>query len=240
MEEQRDGDRHTPTRARTTRRRGRLSTTVRDALTDLAPRWTLPPGPWNRDLLDAEFGRRSPRLLDVGGGTGEATLAWARDHPDWDVVAVELHRPGIGQLVRTIDEQGPTTIRVVEADVVRLVPGGIEPATFDAIRVLFPDPWPKRRHLERRLLDAGFARQLADLLAPGGWLHVATDWDDYADQIRAALAAEPRLRRAAGATPVDDEGRWWSPRPDRPITAYEQRGIDAGRSITDLVVARVT
>lgn len=206
--------------------------------------------------LVAAFGRDRPRMLDIGCGNGEAAGAWAVDHPDQDVLAVELHRPGIVQLLRWLDERPATdpvtNLRLVEADATALLAGAL-PGTFDRVRVLFPDPWPKRRHLERRLVDGPFVAAMADLLPSGGTLHLATDWYDYADQMRQALAAEPRFipqpevegeapgarddvraRSGAGADP-----RWTSRRPDRPITAYERRGIRAGRSITDLVARRV-
>ncbi|MBX3313988.1 MAG: tRNA (guanosine(46)-N7)-methyltransferase TrmB [Actinobacteria bacterium] len=203
---------------------------------ELAPIWMLPSDrPLTPDHLDTSFGRRAPHLLDIGIGNGDATRAWALAHPEVDVVGVELHRPGIAHLLRHLDADGPPNVRVVDGDITALLLTA-PPASIGAIRVLFPDPWPKKRHHKRRLVDATFVREATDRLAPGGRLHLATDWPDYADAMRLALAAEPRLRPV-----VDhDEGEttWRTDRPDRPVTAYEQRGLDAGRAITDLVAVR--
>ncbi len=257
--------------ARTTQRRGRMSDAKRSVLAELGPRWLV--GPEDAADLDAladAFGRRAPLLVDLGGGTGEATRAWARAHPDHDVVAIELHRPGIVRLVRDLDDEGPANVRVVEADGTALLAGWV-PGRVAGLRALFPDPWPKRRHVGRRLVEPGFVRLAADLLDPGAALHLATDWLDYADHMRAALATEPRLvpqvdavdpadpadlpdpagptgptARSSTSGLVDPrpEGRpvpgprWRSARPERPVTAYEQRGLDVGRTITDLVAHR--
>ena len=240
---------------RTTKRRGRMSDAKRDALATLTPRWGLTV-PLRDSTLTAAFGRSAPRLLDVGVGTGEATRAWAAQHPDHDVVAVELHRPGLARLLQALDREGPANVRVLDADVTTLVvdladPGREDGAVVHAVRVLFPDPWPKRRHRNRRLVDRSFVSTVADLLPPGGWLHLATDWDDYALQMRLALLHEPRLAidLDGGLTAadlghpddvdLDDPPTWASARPDRPVTTYEGRGVEAGRHITDLVAHRV-
>lgn len=247
---------------RTTKRRGRMSDAKRDALATLAPTWSVTT-PLRAPALDAAFGRAAPRLLDVGVGTGEATLHWAARHPDHDVIAVELHRPGLARLLQRLDADGPTNVRVLEADVTTVIADLADLGTdarppgpvVHAVRVLFPDPWPKRRHRHRRLVDRSFVSAVADLLPPGGWLHLATDWDDYALQMRLALLHEPRLvidldaeEADAGLTAPepgrpedvdpDDPPTWASARPARPVTTYEGRGIDAGRRITDLVAHR--
>lgn len=214
--------------ARTTQRRGRMSAGKSATLAELSPTWMLDDaGAITEAGLQAAFGRRAPRLLDIGAGTGEATRHWATAHPDRDVVAVELHRPGLVRLISDLDRQGPANVRTLEADALALL-DAIEPGTFGDVRVLFPDPWPKRRHVGRRMVDPAFVRRVADLLPPGGTLHVATDWPDYADQMRACLRTDARFSPAV-------EGR-----PDRPVTAYERRGLDAGRTIVDLVVHRTT
>lgn len=214
--------------ARTTQRRGRMSPAKRATLARLTDRWTLPPdGPWTGRHLDAAFGRAAPRLLDIGAGNGAASRAWALDHPGHDVVAVELHQPGILRLVQDLEADGPASVRTVEVDVLDLL-AGAEPGALTHVRVLFPDPWPKRRHVGRRLVDPPFVRLVTDLLPVGGTLHVATDWADYAAQADASLRTDARLALDATAG-----------RPPRPVTAYEQRGLDAGRVITDLVARRV-
>jgi tRNA (guanine-N7-)-methyltransferase len=233
------------------------------AIAELGPSWMLDPA----TLLDAGARARALRrsaelLLDIGGGTGEATRAWAAANPDCDVVALELHRPGIARLLADLDRAGPPNVRVVEADATAVLPL-LADAGLEAVRALFPDPWPKRRHVGRRLVDPTFVRAAVDALAPGGLLHLATDWASYADHMRSALSTDRRLDAevlvetpsGGGATvrtvpiadvatvvgPGDDPGQpppWRSPRSDRPVTAYEQRGLDAGRTIVDLVLCR--
>lgn len=225
----------------------------RAVLAELGPRWLLAPG--SAALVrerDAALGRPAPVLVDLGGGTGEATRAWAAEHPDHLVLAVELHRPGIVRLLRDLDAEGPGNVRVVEADGTALLDSWDGPLA--GLRALFPDPWPKRRHVGRRLVQPPFVARAADLLVDGGRLHLATDWLAYADHMRAALATEPRLVPVIDVVdpppeppdPSDPSDRadppvgprWRTQRPDRPVTAYEQRGLDAGRAPTDLVAVR--
>lgn len=212
-----------PPGVRTTRRRGRTSPAKVAALRDLGPRWMLPAeGPWNRAALEVAFGQGGPLLVDVGVGDGRATRAWAADHPDARVLALELHRPGIAALLAALDDEGPPNVRVAEADALAVL-GALEPGSVTAVRLLFPDPWPKRRHVKRRMVDRAFVGRVAELLVPDGELHVATDWDDYAEHVRTTVATERRL------APAPEGGR-----PPRPVTAYEARGQRAGRTITDL------
>jgi tRNA (guanine-N7-)-methyltransferase len=138
------------------------------------------------------------------------------------VLALELHRPGIAALLGALEAEGPPNVRVAEADALAVL-GALTPRSVTAVRLLFPDPWPKRRHVKRRMVDRAFVGQVAELLAPGGELHLATDWDDYAEHVRTTVAGEPRLV-------AESEGE----RPPRPVTAYEARGQRAGRTITDL------
>ncbi|MBA3281450.1 MAG: tRNA (guanosine(46)-N7)-methyltransferase TrmB [Acidimicrobiia bacterium] len=217
-----------------------MSDAKRSVLHELGPRWLIASElTTSIDGLASAFGRQAPCVVDLGGGTGEATRAWALDHPDHDVVAIEVHRSGIVRLVQDLESAGPPNVRVIEADGT-VVLGAWGAGGLAGFRALFPDPWPKRRHLERRLVDVGFVNRATDLLLPGGSMHLATDWDDYADQMRAALVAEPRLQvqvDRAGAT-SGTAPLWRSARPLRPVTAYERRGHDAGRTITDLVAHR--
>lgn len=235
--------------ARTTRRRGRMTAAKKTVLASLGPRWTVGGNGWDGPELDRHFGRRASRLLDIGPGDGVAARAWAAEHPDWDVIAVEVHRPGLARLVSDLDASGPANVGVAEVDVTQLVDGLLGLGSVHAVRILFPDPWPKRRHHQRRLVDAAFLGRVADLLPPGGWVHVATDWADYADQVRAAVATEPRLQPSelAGgvADPVTGDvalafaaEAWRSTRPERPPTPYERRGLAAGRCVTDLIARR--
>lgn len=227
MESQHQDDYGVRQGARTTQRRGRMTAARHATLAHLGPTWMLePPDAASPEALSRAFSRTAPRLLDIGAGNGEAARAWAEANPDHDVVAVDLHRPGLARLVRDLEERGPANVRAVEADALALLVAA-PPATFTVIRVLFPDPWPKRRHVGRRLVDPTFVRLAADHLPAGGTLHLATDWDDYAQQMRSCLATDARLVPEASTD-----------RPERPVTAYERRGLDAGRSITDLVARR--
>lgn len=226
-----------PRGVRTTRHRGRMTDGKRALLVDLAPRWGIDPaGPWTAEHLAAGFGRVAPIHLDIGVGDGVATRDWAAAHPDDDVLAVELHRPGVSTLFAELEAGGPGNVRVAMADACEVL-AGLDPSSVTHIRVLFPDPWPKRRHVERRLIDRAFAAAAADALVEGGTLHLATDWAEYADHMRTMIATDRRLEPRPGPGPAID-GAWSSPRPDRPVTAYERRGLHAGRAVTDLVWAR--
>ena len=245
--------------ARTTQRRGRMTAAKRSMLDELGPRWSVADADTNSPARIAlAFGRTAPLLLDIGGGTGQATRAWATERPDYNVVGVELHRPGLVRLLKELDRAGPLNVRVIEADATALVDNW-PTNSVAGVRVLFPDPWPKRRHVHRRLVDPGFVRRLADILEPGGTLHLATDWPDYADQMRACLATEARLTgvidvmdevdevdEVDGAGDVDGHlaaspaaPTWRSHRPNRPVTPYEARGLAAGRPIADLLARRI-
>ena len=213
-------------------RRGRMSARKQDALHRLGPRYALGlPVDGELDLA-AIFGRSASVMLDVGFGTGEATIDWAGRHPAWDVVAVDVHTTGVARLLAGLAEHGLANVRIAETDVwdvLDRLPGG----SIAAVRALFPDPWPKRRHRARRLVQAPFVARLADLLADGGWFHLATDWEDYAAGVVEVLAADGRFVLDHQAP-----GRPDQPGLDRPTTPYEQRGLDAGRPITDVVVRR--
>lgn len=217
-----------------------MSPAKRLDLARLGTRWGLrdaiaPGAPLEAHALDRAFGRRAPRLLDIGVGNGSATVAWARYHPEADVLAIELHQPGLVQLLRDLDAGAAPNVRVLEVDVTEIITT-LEPHVIDHVRVLFPDPWPKRRHHYRRLIDPWFVGRVADLLPAGGTLHVATDHEDYAEHTRAVLAAEVRFEPRPESPELNTD--WRSTRPERPVTAYEQRGLTSGRRITDLVVHR--
>ena len=178
----------------------------------------------------AIFGRRAPVVLEIGFGMGETTAAIAAAQPEVDFLGVEMHLPGVGALLRRIDEQGLANVRVLRHDAVDVVASMIAPGTLAGSHVFFPDPWPKKRHHKRRLLQPAFVRELALRLAPGGYLHVATDWDDYAQEILATLTAEPLLENSAAD---------FAPRPAyRPLTKFEARGLRLGHGVPDLIFRR--
>lgn len=212
-----------PAGVRTTKRRGRSSEAKRRVLLTSGPRWLVPPaGPWTIEALAGHFGRVRPLFIDIGVGNGTATRAWAADHPDRSVLAIELHRPGIATLLTDLDRDGPDNVRIAEVDALEAL-AALPDRSVAGLRVLFPDPWPKRRHVARRMVDRAFVQLAARVLEVGGELHLATDWADYADHMRTMVATEPRFEPLAAAG-----------RPDRPVTTYEQRGLDAGRTIVDL------
>jgi tRNA (guanine-N7-)-methyltransferase len=198
------------------------------ALAELGPRYgvDLDPDRPLADRLAAAFGRTAPRLLDVGIGRGEATVAWAAAHPECDVLAVEVHRPSVAATLLAVAEAGLANVRVAEVDVRTLLDQAV-PGDLHDVRVLFPDPWPKRRHRARRLVDAAFAAHVAAIVPPGGTLHAATDHAGYARQMVAATEADGRFT-------VDPT----APRPDRPVTTYEALGRAAGRAIHDVIATR--
>ncbi|WP_123027930.1 tRNA (guanosine(46)-N7)-methyltransferase TrmB [Mycolicibacterium stellerae] len=181
-------------------------------------------------LLDtrAWFGRSAPVVLEIGSGTGTSTLAMAKAEPDIDVVAVEVYRRGLAQLLSAIDREAVGNIRLVRGDGVDVLEHMFGPESLTGVRVFFPDPWPKARHHKRRLLQPGTVALIADRLRPGGVLHAATDHAGYAEQIADAGDAEPRLKRVTGADclPVSVS---------RPVTKYEGKARDAGSAIAELV-----
>jgi tRNA (guanine-N7-)-methyltransferase len=194
-------------------------------------------------VLDAAsiFGRVAPVVLEIGTGTGDAILAAAAAHPDIDHVAVEVYRPGLAQTIVRARQEGLTNLRVLEVDAAELLLHGLPPAGVTEVRVFFPDPWPKNKHRKRRLVDGAFFETLADALVPGGVVRLATDWAGYASAMRDAGEASPSFRNPhAGerATPSDARGGW-APRYDgRPLTRFEQKGLELRRTIHDLTFIR--
>ena len=210
-------------------RQGRFSPAQRRAFDTLLPRFGITFGASPLDLATI-FGRRNPKILEIGFGMGEATAAIAEAQPEHDFLAVEVHSPGVGSLLKLIDERRLANIRIVQHDAAEVVAQMIGPGTLSGIHVFFPDPWPKKRHHKRRLLQPAFVHALAERLAPGGYLHVATDWEDYAQGILAAAQEEPLLANT---------GAGFVPRPAyRPPTKFERRGLELGHGVRDIVFDR--
>jgi len=206
-----------------------MSPAQQRALESLWPAFGLDFAPSPLDL-DGVFGRRAPRVLDIGFGMGETTAAMAAAQPEVDFLAIDVHAPGVGSLLRRIDESALTNVRVMKHDAVEVVASMIPRGSLSGVHVFFPDPWPKKRHHKRRLLAPPFVHELAQKLGPGGYLHVATDWEDYAQEALATLAAELLLENTA-------EG--FAPRPAaRPLTKFEARGLKLGHGVRDLVFLR--
>lgn len=202
----------------------------RRALDALWPRYGVALAP--EPLIPARlFSRHAPVILEIGFGNGDALVAAAAAQPQYDFLGVEVHRPGVGALLLKLHAAGVDNVRVIIADandvLARLAPGALH-----AVHLFFPDPWPKKRHHKRRLLRPAFAARLCVALAPGGYLHCATDWEDYATQMLDVLEATPGMTNAAGR-------RAYAPRPvSRPITRFELRGRAQGRAVRDLVFRR--
>lgn len=210
-------------------RAGRMGAGQQRALAELGPRYVLPFQPTPLDL-PAVFGRRAPCVLEIGFGMGGATAQIAAARPDTDFIGVEVHEPGVGALLKLIGDQGLTNLRIVRHDAVEVLREMLAPASLAGVHVFFPDPWHKKRHHKRRLIQPPLVALLASRLAPGGVLHCATDWEDYALQMLDVLSAEPLLRNTAER---------WAPRPDyRPLTKFEHRGLKLGHGVWDLVFTR--
>ncbi len=177
--------------------------------------------------LDRVFGRAAPKVLEIGFGMGDTTATIAAAHPDIDYLGVEVHPPGVGSLLNRIRALALANVRVIQHDAVEVLTHMIAPASLAGVHIFFPDPWPKKRHHKRRLIQPQFAALLAARMAPGAYLHVATDWEDYAQQILDVLAAQRALRNTASG---------FAPRPDtRPETKFERRGVALGHRVWDVV-----
>lgn len=210
-------------------RQGRVSNAQARYLEEGAPRWGISYAKAVLDL-DQAFGRRAPRILEIGCGMGETTVAIAAAHPENDYLGIEVHTPGVGNLYKEIALRELTNVRVVQHDAVEVVGDMLAEASLAGIHVYFPDPWPKKRHHKRRLLQPPFVALLATRLAPGGYFHCATDWEEYALQMLEVLGAEPLLENTAAG---------FAPRPDyRPLTKFEQRGRRLGHGVWDVIFKR--
>jgi tRNA (guanine-N7-)-methyltransferase len=210
-------------------RGGRLGPGQQRALAELGPCFVLPYAPLPLDAA-ALFGRNAPLILEIGFGMGDATALVAAARPEADFVGVEVHEAGVGALLRRIGEQGLINLRIVRHDAVEVVRHMLAPGQLAAIHVWFPDPWPKKRHHKRRLLQPPLVSLLASRLASGGYLHCATDWQPYAEQMLEVLSAEPQLVNTSSG---------YVPRPPwRPLTKFEQRGLALGHGVWDLLFTR--
>lgn len=210
-------------------RAGRMGTGQQRALTELGPRFVLPFQDTPLDF-EAVFGRQAPVVLEIGFGMGGATAQIAAARPDTDFIGVEVHTPGVGALLKHIGEQQLHNVRIVRHDAVEVLAKMIAPASLAGVHIFFPDPWHKKKHHKRRLLQPGFVRELVTRLRIGGYLHCATDWQPYAQQMLEVLSAEPALQNTAAG---------YAPRPDyRPLTKFEHRGLKLGHGVWDLVFTR--
>jgi len=212
------------------RRTGRVTTGQAKAFEDLGPRYLLN---YQNAPLDAQaaFGRTAPLILEIGFGMGEATAHIARVRPDDNFLCCEVHEPGVGALLKRIGEHDITNIRILQHDAVEVLEQMLPEGCLDGIHIFFPDPWHKKKHNKRRLIQSAFVAKLTARLKVGGYIHCATDWQPYAEQMLEVLDAEPLLRNTA-------EG--YAPQPDyRPLTKFENRGLRLGHGVWDVVFHRV-
>ncbi len=207
-------------------RAGRMGSGQVKALAELGPKFVLP---FKQERLDtaAAFGREAPVVLEIGFGMGGATAEIAKTLPDHDFIGCEVHYPGVGALLQLIDAQQISNIRIFQHDAVEVLDQMIAPASLAGVHIYFPDPWHKKKHNKRRLIQPEFVAKLVQHIRPGGYLHCATDWEPYAQQMLEVLSAEPTLENAA-------EG--YAEKPAyRPLTKFENRGIKLGHGVWDLV-----
>ena len=211
-------------------RAGRMGTGQQRALETLAPRFCVSYQKHEFNTA-ALFGNSHPVILEIGFGMGETSAAIASAHPDKNYLGVEVHPPGVGALLKRIEEQQLSNLRLIQHDAVEVLQHMVTPNSLAGVHVFFPDPWHKKKHHKRRLIQAPLVHLIASRLAPGGYLHCATDWENYAEQMLVVLSEEALLRNSADT---------YAPRPlDRPLTKFEQRGLRLGHGVWDLVFTRV-
>jgi tRNA (guanine-N7-)-methyltransferase len=208
------------------RRAGRLTASQQRALDELWPAFGVTYSPDELDL-DQLFGRHASRVLEIGFGNGESLVQQAAEHPELDFIGIEVHEPGVGHCLLAIRDAGISNLRLIAHDAMDVLTRQIPLASLQRINLYFPDPWPKKRHHKRRILQPAFVDLCADRLAPGGALHIATDWADYAEHIDETMAGSSRFtcterREHGGDAPLD-----------RPVTKFERRGLRLGHRIWD-------
>lgn len=213
-------------------RGGRLTVAQQRALDEYWPAYGIEPGiEPGAEILDLQvtFGNEHPVIADVGFGNGDSTWQMARDHPQENYLGIEVHRPGVGHLLMKIEEHALRNVRIACADATEFFARRLHDSSLAGVRIYFPDPWPKKRHHKRRLVQAGFVGLIASKLRAGGVLHLATDWTPYAEHMLEVLAATPAF------TNLCSEGGYCPRPPWRPLTRYEQRGNKLGHAVHDLI-----
>jgi len=208
------------------RRAGRMSEAQERFYAEMMPKVSLTYAPGMIDL-NAFFGRSAPKILEIGFGMGETTARIAEAHPENDYLGVEVHVPGVGALCKQISERSLTNLRICQHDAVEVVRDMLPEGCLDGIHVFFPDPWHKKRHNKRRLIQPPFVALLASRLKSGGYFHCATDWEEYGQQMLEVLSADPSLINSSDG---------FAPRPDyRPLTKFENRGLRLGHGVWDVI-----
>jgi tRNA (guanine-N7-)-methyltransferase len=215
-----------------TRRGSRMGPRQAAAWTEHSNEWWVPDAAVDDPRFDLRdwFGRSAPLVVEIGSGVGEATVALAAERPSYDVLGIEVWRPGVADTFHRMAQQGVRNVRMVSVDAVWCLANVVTPASVHELWTFFPDPWPKTRHRRRRLVNREFAALASSRLRPGALWRLATDWADYAAQMRSVLDAEPSLDNVHGGPAP----RW----SQRPLTRFERRGLEAGREIVDLTYRR--
>jgi tRNA (guanine-N7-)-methyltransferase len=212
-------------------RAGRATVGQQRALSELWPKYGLEFSPVPLDL-QALFGRDAPRMVEIGFGAGEALLKFAAAHPEMDCVGIEVHRPGVGRLLLGAEAAALHNLRVICHDAVEVLQQQLAPASIALVHIFFPDPWPKKRHHKRRLIQPAFVELLARIIAPGGTLRLATDWEPYAQHMRDVIdASDSFINVAADAGFIARSA-------ERTLTRFEQRGQRLGHDVWDLEYRR--
>lgn len=212
-------------------RAGRATAGQQRALAELWPKYGVEFSPATLDL-DALFGRCAPRMLEIGFGAGEALLEYAAAHPEVDCIGIEVHRPGVGHLLLGVEAANLRNLRVICHDAVEVLQQQLAPASIALAHIFFPDPWPKKRHHKRRLIQAPFVELLAKAIAPGGTLRLATDWEQYAQHMREVIDASPTFANVAA------ESGFVARTAERTLTRFERRGQRLGHGVWDLEYRR--
>jgi tRNA (guanine-N7-)-methyltransferase len=223
-------ERHHRTIQSFVKREGRITRGQQRALDELWPAYGVTPGtPVDFESL---FGRTAPRILEIGFGNGEALAEIAGQQPEHDFIGIEVHRPGVGHLLQLLEKRGLSNVRIYNADAVKVLTECIPDDSLDRLLLFFPDPWHKKRHHKRRIVQPGFVQLIARKLRHGGIFHMATDWQDYAEHALAVLQASGDFRNCAG------KGNFSAKPEYRPSTKFEQRGQRLGHGVWDLLFER--
>ncbi|MGB9150167.1 MAG: tRNA (guanosine(46)-N7)-methyltransferase TrmB [Burkholderiales bacterium] len=210
-------------------RQGRVSNAQGRAVETLLPIYGIPFSNQLIDYIDV-FKRNAPVILEIGFGMGETTATIAATNPQNDYLAIEVHTPGVGNLLKEMEARRISNLRIIQHDAIEVLRDMIAPASLVGVHIFFPDPWPKKRHHKRRLIQTPLVKTLCEKLRPGAYLHIATDWQEYAEHILATLSAEPSLSNNAAG---------YAARPAyRPLTKFEQRGLKLGHGVWDIIFMR--
>lgn len=213
------------------RREGRLTAGQQRALDELFPRFGIEPSAPPIDFT-ATFGREAPTILEIGFGNGDTLATIARNHPENNYLGIEVHRPGVGHLLMRIEEYGLTNVRVMCADAVEVLQQQIPDSRLEAVYLFFPDPWHKKRHHKRRQVQPEWAQLIRSKLRIGGYLHMATDWQEYAEHMLAVLGNTEGFTNQSAHSSFIERPAY------RPVTKFEQRGMRLGHGVWDLVFIR--